>query len=136
MKQFFVIMGIPKAQGRPRFARMGKFVKTYDPKESRVYKDNVAAQVVAQKPKYIENDAIRIAVTFFLPRPKSLKKSITEHVKKPDIDNLVKALLDSLKGIVWRDDSQIVYMSANKVYTTNHPKIDLMVESYSTEGIK
>lgn len=36
------IPGEPVAQGRPRFARRGKYVSTYDPPKSRAYKQKVA----------------------------------------------------------------------------------------------
>ena len=129
--QIFLIKGIPKAQGRPRFARMGKYVKTYDPKESRVYKENVAAQIVARNPQYIADDAINVALRFFLPRPKSLKKSIVRHVKKPDVDNLAKACLDAMKGVVWRDDSQIDVLLISKCYTYHDPGVVIFVNNYS-----
>ncbi len=34
----------------------------------------------------------------------------------PDLDKLCRACLDSLTGIVWRDDSQVVRLEANKDY--------------------
>lgn len=41
------------------------------------------------------------------------KRKITA---RPDIDNLVKAVTDALNGILWKDDSQIVSLSAEKRY--------------------
>jgi Holliday junction resolvase RusA-like endonuclease len=38
--------------------------------------------------------------------------------KKPDIDNIVKAYLDSMNGIVYKDDTQVVSLHATKVYGT------------------
>jgi len=127
VKQTFIYEGIPKPQGRPRFARMGKFVKAYDPNDSRAYKDNIAAQIVAQKPVLIEREkAIRLWLSFYLPRPKGHYNSKgdikpqyapTAHTKKPDLDNLVKAVKDSLKGILWYDDSQVYFTEAEKKYS-------------------
>lgn len=37
-------------------------------------------------------------------------------MRKPDLDNLVKALKDALTGIVWKDDAQIVSLCARKTY--------------------
>ena len=53
---------------------------------------------------------------FRLLRPTSLPKRVTEHIKKPDISNLVKAVEDALRNIFYRDDSQIVLLIAKKVY--------------------
>jgi len=127
--QIFQIVGIPKPQGRPRFARMGNFVKAYDPRDSKNYKDNVAAQLMQQKPTYIDSDAIALGLVFLLPRPKSLKKTIVWHTKKPDIDNLIKAVMDAAKGILWRDDSQVVRLRAAKQYTVEQPGIEIIIES-------
>ncbi len=61
---------IPPSLGRPRFARMGKFVKIYDPAESRQHKDNIAAQIVTQWPRLHERgEPLLLTLTFFLPRP-------------------------------------------------------------------
>lgn len=64
---------------------------------------------------------------FFYARPKShygtgrnagiVKESAPErHTQKPDIDNLIKTTKDSLKGIVWRDDSQVAEIDAVKFW--------------------
>lgn len=117
MTQTFTILGDPRPQGRPRFYRRGNFVGAYDPKESREYKQTLAAQLAAQSPEFIEQGkAVSIYVEFIFARPKSLPKRVEDHVKKPDLDNLIKALKDAAKGILWHDDSQVVQLSARKVY--------------------
>lgn len=50
---------------------------------------------------------------------------------RPDLDNLFKALTDSLNGLIWEDDSQIVQFEAKKTYESGSgtgPKILLTVE--------
>lgn len=139
MKQTFIYQGIPKPQGRPRFARMGKFVKAYDPKDSRDAKNNVACQILQQNPQLIEQGKpIQLHLTFWLPRPKGHFNSKGElrgaapkyHTKKPDLDNLIKLLKDSLKGIVWHDDSQVYRTEAEKSYTAKEPMVAIMVEDF------
>ncbi len=44
-----------------------------------------------------------------------------------DIDNYGKILLDSLTGIVWEDDKQIVTMNIEKHYDKSNPRIELTV---------
>lgn len=137
MKQEFTVHGTPKAQGRPRFARMGKFVKTYETKEDTQHKDNLRAQLVNLKPVYIGSEPVILTVRFFLPRPKShlntkgeCKKSApTSHCQKPDIDNMMKAVMDAMKGIVWHDDSQVFMISTVKLWTRSAPYTDIIVES-------
>jgi Holliday junction resolvase RusA-like endonuclease len=70
---------------------------------------------------------LRLEVHFFFPRPKAhygtgrnaekLKPSAPLwHCHKPDLDKLLRAIGDALSGIVFRDDSQIVEVIADKVY--------------------
>ena len=110
-----LIRGFPVAQGRPRFARIGEGVRAYDPAKSRTWKQDVAVQAIAQKPRMMEGP-LDMELIFYLPRPKSLPKKVRHHVKKPDIDNLNKSVLDGLKGIAYKDDSQIVCKKTDKVY--------------------
>ena len=110
MKTYF-IRGNPVPQGRARaFTRPGmKGVRFYDPGASKDWKGLVRDQVLAQSPEKIGTGPISIKAEFRLKRPVSLPKKVLHHVKKPDLDNLIKAVKDSLKGICWADDSQIVH---------------------------
>ena len=53
-------------------------------------------------------------MSFRFQKPKSAKKSVTQKVTKPDLDKLLRSVLDALTGIVWVDDSQVVIISARK----------------------
>jgi len=68
-----------------------------------------------------------LQVTFWLPRPKAhhvagdprrpLKAWAPRwHTRKPDRDNLVKAVQDALNGVAWRDDSQVCTGAIHKRY--------------------
>jgi crossover junction endodeoxyribonuclease RusA len=83
---------------------------------------------------------VSLAVVFYMPRPKSLPKKVTEHTKKPDLDKLVRALKDALTGIVWTDDSQVVQLQARKVYVAEQamPRAEIRVDQFfemSTEVV-
>jgi crossover junction endodeoxyribonuclease RusA len=58
---------------------------------------------------------IVISATFQFLRPKT-KASREHHTVKPDIDKLLRALLDALTGICYEDDSQVVNVLAAKGY--------------------
>jgi crossover junction endodeoxyribonuclease RusA len=60
---------------------------------------------------------VSVRLTFVLPRPKSAPKSRTWPDKKPDIDRLTRAALDSLtqSGAV-HDDAQVCHLEALKAY--------------------
>jgi Holliday junction resolvase RusA-like endonuclease len=64
-----------------------------------------------------------LQLVFLLPRPKSMVWKTRPmprawHQAKPDLDNLVKAVKDALKGLTWRDDSQIGRVVAVKWYAS------------------
>ena len=116
----FTIPGNPIAQGRPRFARFGKFVKAYDPKDSSDFKSKVA--LFAQRCGFSRPEgALTVTIVFYMKRPKYLsrKADSVDRIacfKKPDIDNLIKATFDGCKGILYTDDSQIQSVTASKYY--------------------
>ena len=82
---------------------------------------------------------LAVYLYFRLPIPRSHSKKRQEAclngserpIKKPDIDNLAKSVLDGLNGVVWHDDSQIVSLHLTKVYARN-PGIDLLIREELT----
>ena len=44
-----------------------------------------------------------------------------------DIDNLIKAVLDALNGVVWKDDDQIIHLVAYKNYNKERPRVEIVV---------
>ena len=60
---------------------------------------------------------VEVRVVFYLPRPKSAPKRITEPSKKPDLDKLARALGDAMTTAgVWRDDAQVISTLARKAF--------------------
>jgi crossover junction endodeoxyribonuclease RusA len=59
---------------------------------------------------------VALTLDFFLARPPSAPKKRKEIVVKPDIDKLMRATIDSLTGIAYLDDAQVVEVSARKHY--------------------
>ncbi len=68
---------------------------------------------------------IHLAVNFEFPRPKGhfgtgrnagkQKASAPgQHIQKPDLGKLVRAVEDALTGVVWRDDSQVCWHITGK----------------------
>ena len=45
-----------------------------------------------------------------------------------DLDNIAKALQDSLKGLVWEDDSQIDELHLFREYDKKNPRMELIIE--------
>ena len=121
------IFGIPKAQPRARaFALKGK-ARMYDPGTAEAWKGDVAAQTKELHGRSLQG-CIHVQMYFFMARPKShyrsngvdLKPSSPRlyYAKKPDADNLAKAVLDALTALnVWGDDDQVVILDVTKTWS-------------------
>ena len=119
------VPGVPVAQGRPRITTIGGHPRAYDPAKSASYKNYVAlAAAVVMTGRTLAQGPLCVEMRITLPVPASWsKKKRTEAMQnlvrptvKPDIDNLIKTVLDSLNGIVWHDDKQVVSVFASKSY--------------------
>lgn len=60
--------------------------------------------------------AVRVSITFYLPRPKSLPKRILTPASRPDLDKLLRAALDAMTGLLYDDDAQVAAVTASKAY--------------------
>lgn len=132
----FTVPGIPKGKGRPRFARSGNRIITYTPSDTVAYENAVKAVAMqAMRGKEPIQGACEIAVTAFFPIPKSWPESKKQlaiagkirPTKKPDLDNILKIICDPLKGIVWRDDDQVVGDDTRKWYGTE-PRVEVVIK--------
>jgi Holliday junction resolvase RusA-like endonuclease len=75
---------------------------------------------------------VSVFIDFYMPRPKSLPKKTTHHIKRPDLDKLARAVLDGLtEGGAWLDDSQVIRLQVQKVYADeqNLPGCDIEIRS-------
>ena len=126
--QKIVINLEPMAQSRPRFARRGRGVVAYEKKEMKVWRAECSRLIEeAFEVKKLIEGPLKIDATFYIQPPKyiSSKKKLKEKLeaeeifcsKKPDIDNFLKALLDSMTGIIFKDDGQVVECRARKLYS-------------------
>ncbi|MFH5805163.1 RusA family crossover junction endodeoxyribonuclease [Alienimonas sp. DA493] len=117
----FTVPGEPVPQPRPRVYRVGKGTRTVSaPKGHPVIAYKHAAEVAAHTHGGLPFDgALRVGLTFVLPRPKSKvwkRKPMPRepHTSRPDLDNYSKAILDGLWPL-WGDDSQVCELTARKV---------------------
>lgn len=71
----------------------------------------------------------------WFPIPKrTSKKEAAElegafHLKRPDTDNLVKAVLDALNSHAYPDDSAVMLGPWHKVYTNGAPRVEITLTS-------
>jgi len=123
MNVIIKILGRPVGKGRPKFSRMGNFVKTYTPKETVEYENLVRLSWMNTPDAKKLDGKIRATVLAYFKIPKSVsKKKHAEmldapYASKPDTDNIAKSILDALNGIAYDDDSQIVELHVYKTYS-------------------
>ena len=130
MQTNLVINYPPKPQPRPRFCKIGKFTRAYDPDKK--INDLFKLQFAEQYNGALIEGPIEIDITFFMPIPKATSKvkralmlsNDIKHVKRGDVDNLSKKYLDCLNLIVYKDDSQIWHLNAKKLYSDN-PRVEI-----------
>lgn len=138
------VHGEPKAQPRPRAFSRGGRAGIYDPGTAEGWKGAIAGALRSHAGK-LNPDALRVDLVFFFPRPKShfgtgrnarkIKPIAPEwHLKKPDVDNLEKAVFDALSeksGIgLWKDDTQVIDSRSQKLWADNRPP-GMQIDIYS-----
>jgi len=124
----FTVYGVPKPKGNLRaFMKAGmKFpIVTDSNRNVKSWSQLVAegaSRAIAELPVHDRSlmfaSAIRLSVAFYLPRPKKYQKRgvPVAHLTAPDIDKLLRAILDALTQVAWGDDSQVVELLATKAY--------------------
>ena len=60
-------------------------------------------------------------------RTANVKRGELLPAKKPDIDNIVKAVLDALNEVAYRDDTQVVELQVRKQYS-ERPRLEICNE--------
>lgn len=119
----FIVEGAPEGKARPRFRR--KTGTVYTPNKTQKYERRIRLAFRENGGKTIPADCYAaITVDAFFGIPKSYTKgkrlacqhNICRPAKKPDIDNVLKAVLDALNGAAYVDDKQVVSVTCRKYY--------------------
>ncbi len=138
MKIHFSVLGEPKGKGRPRIAVINEKPVATTPKDTVVYENLILTEYRRQigNVKFADSESLdlRIKAYYTIPASASKKKKLLmiegaiRPTKKPDMDNIVKAVADALNGVAYRDDSQIVDCQIRKFYSTN-PRLEVSILS-------
>jgi Holliday junction resolvase RusA-like endonuclease len=145
VKFLLTIPAEPIAQGRPRLSSRGGFARAYDPPKSRSWKALVADFAEkAMKDQGITKPMegpLMVKIRFGFPLPKSQyrknPKPMMWHMKRPDLDNLYKGVIDAMEGIVYPRDSEIVKVIMDKVIVPQGeaPYVNLAVMTVEALGL-
>jgi len=132
----FEIPGEIVGKARPR---MNTYTgKAYTPTKTKNYEYGIRQWFVLNYPRFeqIEN-RVNVTIIAYFDIPKSTsKKKIQEMLdgnisptKKPDIDNIVKIVLDALNKFAFKDDTQVTKLTVEKIYAKS-PKVCVKIEEY------
>ncbi len=118
----FTVPGEPVPQPRPRVSTRGGFARAYVPAKHPVHAYRAAiANAARAAGAGVHGEPVSVVIDFVWERPKShLRKSGVKPdapvLPRPDLDNTTKAVLDSLNGVAWEDDSQVQRLVVEKSY--------------------
>ena len=127
------IPGEPVAKGRPRVMKSGI---AFTPKKTLNYETLIKELYIIEnrkQPMLTGELKARIDAFFTIPKatPKKTRLKMlnreTRPTKRPDLDNVAKAVLDALNGLAYQDDSQIVSLTINKFYS-EVPGVEIFIE--------
>jgi Holliday junction resolvase RusA-like endonuclease len=134
-----VIPGEPVAQGRPRAFRTSRGqVRAYDPAKSRSWKAEARTQLAAAVgvgwTLLAGPISCHIVAVFSCPRSQWRKREPwpqRHHAKRPDVENVAKAVLDSASGVIWLDDAQVTRLEVEKVIGAQGeaPRVEILIEA-------
>lgn len=120
-----IVEGKVEGKGRPRFKKVGNFVQTYTPKNTRYYEKMIADAYKEQSGVLYPTEMplkLRIRAIIGIPSTFTKKKKSRaiqgelRPTKKPDADNIAKSVLDALNGVAYADDKQVVDLGIKKYY--------------------
>ncbi len=132
----FEMIGDITGKARPRMnTRTGK---AYTPAKTKLYEYSLREYFAINYPnaKPLEG-RVKVTIIAYYNIPKSTsKKKAAEMLnnnlsptKKPDIDNVIKIVLDAMNNFAYKDDIQVTKLEIEKKYA-EIPKIHIKIEEY------
>lgn len=132
----FEVPGKIIGKGRPRLNTNTGII--YTPTKTKDYETLIEQYYLLKYPKINQLEGrLKVSILAYFSIPKTTKKSdINEMLennisptKKPDIDNIVKVILDSMNKFAFKDDTQITKLEVEKRYGLEE-KICIKIEEY------
>jgi len=118
----FYVNGQPVAQPRHRIASRGRFATAYIPRSHAIHAWKWAVEEAAREQAErvgwvpVKGEPLSVVMQFYFRQSRSNKTR--HHVQRPDLDNLAKAVLDALHGIVFLDDACVVGLRLEKEWAS------------------
>lgn len=121
----FTVYAKAVGKARPRVTTRFGYAHAYTPAKTREFENLVgwsAKQAMRQCLPIASECALFVQITVSLVPPLSWSRKRRSDVfgafcsKKPDTDNVAKAILDAMNGIVYEDDAQVAGLVVQKFY--------------------
>lgn len=123
IKKTIYVEPVGKARARTVRTRSGKTI-SYTPGKT-VHAENLIRDKIMEEEIFFPKPIpLRIIATFYRPRPKALAMRFILPTTRPDLDNYLKLLTDSLQKFIYDDDSQITTALIKKRFGSP-PRIEL-----------
>jgi Holliday junction resolvase RusA-like endonuclease len=122
----FLVPGEAIGKGRPRVSTIGGHARMFTPKKTANYETLIAmaAQQAMQGRELIAGPVlvelkifVAVAASWSKKKAAEALQGIVMPTKKPDADNVLKAICDGINGIVFKDDVQVVNVSLSKRFS-------------------
>ena len=120
-----VVQGKPVAKERPRATVRGGYAVVYTPKNTVQFEKYVKLVASDYAPLKLLTGALDLRLDFYVQRPQSLPVSVDYMVKRPDVDNLAKSVMDALEGVLYEHDAQVFVLAVTKAYGT--PRVEIKI---------
>ncbi len=137
MEIWLVVYASPAPQGSMKAIIIGDQARVMcDNKKTMPYRQAVTmyarhklAQENINEPMAGKHVPVKLMIEFHLQRPKGAPKKRTAPAVKPDLDKLVRATCDALKGVLYLDDGQVTELRARKVYAEGAEMVIIGMET-------
>lgn len=135
----FTVPGKPQGKARARtfYNPKTKGMSSMTPGKTVLYENLISTCYLqeAGDERFSDDAYLKVRIQAFYEIPKSSTKTKKAAMaageilpdKKPDIDNIAKAVLDALNEVAYRDDTQVVELQMRKKYS-DRPRLEICIE--------
>ncbi len=135
----FTVPGKPQGKARARtfYNPKTKGMSSMTPEKTVLYENLISTCYLqeAGEERFSDDAYLKVRIQAFYEIPKSSTKTKKAAMasgeilpdKKPDIDNIAKAVLDALNEVAYRDDTQVVELQMRKKYS-DRPRLEICIE--------
>lgn len=132
----FEMLGSIQGKSRPRMNT--KTGRAYTPTKTKLYEYALRQWFCMNYPNFKPIEGrVKVSIIAYFEVPKSTRKKkeaemLSNNIsptKKPDIDNIVKIVLDGMNKFAFKDDTQVIKLDVEKKYAEK-PRMYIKIEEY------